>query len=108
MMVIRPHALHPALARMSVPSGSGLRFKVRGVPQRAEPAAELLEPALDTLSEEELLAERMSFFESSYELNAGVEVSESTWAEALDMCPDSGWPPLAPLPLPPRTRSSKR
>lgn len=56
------------------------------------------------LSEEELLAERMSFFESSYELHAGLEVSESSWSEALDICPESGWPPLPPLPLPPRTR----
>jgi hypothetical protein len=84
--------------------GSG-HFKV---PLRQRNEAEVADTLPHELSEEELLAERMSFFESSYELSAGVEVSESTWAEALDMCPDSGWPPLAPLPLPPRTRSIKR
>jgi hypothetical protein len=54
-------------------------------------------------SYDDVLAERTSFFESSYELHAGLDVMESSWSEALDVCPDSGWPPLPPLP-PPRGR----
>ncbi len=74
--------------------------------QARQSAVVLSDPAPE-MTEEELQAERMSFFESSYELHAGLEVSESSWSEALDICPDSGWPPLPPLPLPPKTRTHR-
>jgi hypothetical protein len=101
MFVSRRTPWPVAMARMSAPPGGGGRSRS---PDRGRVPVDDVPPS----SEEVPLDERMSFFESSYELTAGLEVRESTWAEALDMCPDSGWPPLAPLPLPPRTRSSKQ
>jgi hypothetical protein len=100
MMVFLAQLRHPVLARMSSHhAGSARAPDRRNAPVLSDPQPEM--------TEEALLAERMSFFESSYELHAGLEVSESSWSEALDICPDSGWPPLAPLPLPPKTRSRR-
>jgi hypothetical protein len=103
MIVFCAPLRHPVLARMSSRHDGVARARAearRNAPALSDPAPEL--------TEEELLAERMSFFESSYELNAGLEVRESSWSEALDICPDSGWPPLPPLPLPPKTRNPRR
>jgi hypothetical protein len=102
MMVFLAQLRHPVLARMSS-YHVGLA-RARSLDRRNAP---VLSDPLPEMTEEEMLAERMSFFESSYELHAGLEVSESSWSEALDICPDSGWPPLAPLPLPPKTRSRR-
>jgi hypothetical protein len=99
MIVFRAPLHYPVLARMS----SQHQGLARARAQSRQNSAVLSDPSPE-MTEQELLAERMSFFESSYELHAGLEVSESSWSDALDICPDSGWPPLAPLPLPPKTR----
>jgi hypothetical protein len=103
MIVLRRPPWHAPMARMSSQHGSAAA-RARAAERSAGRSRIPVDEPTEALSEEELLAERMSFFESSYELHAGLEVRESSWSEALDICPDSGWPPLPPLPLPPRTR----
>ena len=103
MIVLRRSVWPVAMARMPVQQG-GAAARARAAERNASRGRASVDEPTEVLSEEELLAERMSFFESSYELHAGLEVSESSWSEALDICPESGWPPLPPLPLPPRTR----
>jgi hypothetical protein len=83
----------------------GSKARARAAERDARGAANDGEPA-GSLDEAPASGERMSFFESSYELHAGLEVVESSWSEALDMCPDSGWSALPPLP-PPRNRQAR-